>query len=173
MEYSVTLLKTSGASNALKYLAIDYGLRRVGLATCDQSEFFASPYATREHSEGKKAKQRLFKDIIETIQTLDIEALVIGLPRASSGEVSEMETHTRAFREQLENALSTAGITVPIEWWDERFSTAQVLSGLRSSGVSTKQAKAATGNESIDARAAAIILQDFLEAKKQQSIPRP
>jgi putative Holliday junction resolvase len=155
----------------MKYLAIDYGLRRVGLATCDEAEFFASPYATREIGEGKKSAQRLLREIVETVQTLGIEGIVIGLPRAASGEVSEMETATRNFCEQLENAMKHAGLEVSIEWWDERFSTAQVWSGLRAAGVSTRQAKAAIGDSSIDARAAAIILQDFLDAKKLRSEP--
>lgn len=150
----------------MKYLALDFGLRRVGLATCDQSEFFAAPYATREYADGKKSKARLLADLIETMRTLEIEGIVLGLPRDSSGEVSEMETQTRAFAAELESAMREANWEIEIEWWDERFSTSQVLKSLRDAGVSQKQARAATGNDSIDARAAALILQDFLDAKK-------
>lgn len=156
----------------MKYLAIDYGQKRVGLATCDDAGFFASPYATREHSGGKASTSRLIHDLIETIRVLGIQGIVIGLPRAASDEVSEMETATRAFGETLQNAMRNAGSNIEIEWWDERFTTAQVLKGLRASGVSQKQAKAATGSDSIDARAAAIILQDFLDAKKFKDEPR-
>lgn len=150
----------------MKYLAIDYGRRRIGLAISDESGWFASPFATREHDETRKALATVVAEMIETIRQQNIETIVIGLPRATSGEVSEMETTVRAFRERLERALATAELSLSIHWWDERFSTSQVLKNLRSSGVSTKKAKAATGNESIDARAAAIILQDFLDAQK-------
>jgi putative Holliday junction resolvase len=150
----------------VKYLALDFGLRRIGLATCDDAEFFAAPYATREYSEGKKSRARLLQELIGTLRALQIEGIVVGLPRDSSGEVSEMETRTRAFAEELKNALREAKLEIEIEWWDERFSTSQVLKSLRNAGVSQKQARAATGNDSIDARAAALILQDFLDAKK-------
>ena len=153
----------------MKYLCIDYGLKRVGLAVCDEAELFASPYATRENGEGKKATRRLLNDVVETIIALQIEGIVIGLPRDSSGQVSEMETRTRAFGAALTNALQNAKLELPVHWCDERFSTAQVLAASRASGQSQKQLKEAGGSSSVDARAAAVILQDFLDAKKLQS----
>ena len=150
----------------MKYLAIDYGQKRVGLATCDEAEFFASPFATCEKGEGKKSTPRLLADLIETIRSHDIEGIVLGLPRGASGEETDMEREVRAFGEALQQALREANLNIEIEWCDERFTTAQVLKSLRATGVSQKEARNAGGAESIDARAAAVILQDFLDAKK-------
>jgi putative Holliday junction resolvase len=150
----------------MKYLAIDYGQKRVGLATCDEAEFFASPFATREKGEGKKSTPRLLADLIETVRAHQIEGIVLGLPRGASGEETDMEREVRAFGTALQNALRDANLNIAIEWCDERFTTAQVLKSLREAGVSQKDARNAGGAESIDARAAAVILQDFLDAKK-------
>ena len=150
----------------MKYLAIDYGQRRVGLATCDEAGFFASPFDTREKGEGKKSTPRLLADLIETIRAQNIEGIVLGLPRGASGEETDMEREVRAFGEALQRALREANLNIEIELYDERFTTAQVLKSLRAAGVTQKDARNAGGSESIDARAAAVILQDFVDAKK-------
>ena len=141
-------------------------MKRIGLAVSDDAGFFAAPYATRENKIGRKGQAAVLADLMETISALGIEAIVLGLPRGSSGEVSEMETHTRAFGQTLQHTLEKAKLSIEIYWQDERFSTAQVLRNLRTAGVSQKTAREATGNDSIDARAAAIILQDFLDTQK-------
>jgi putative Holliday junction resolvase len=153
----------------MRYLAIDYGRRRIGLAVCDKDELLASPFATKEHDSTKKSAARLLADLLETVRAQQIEGIVLGLPRGANGEESEMERATRAFASSLQNALRTAHCTVEIEWWDERFSTAQVLTALRHAGISQKSARQAGGASSIDARSAAVILQDFLDAKKQRT----
>ena len=149
----------------MKFLAIDYGRKRVGLAMSDDSETFAMPFDTRENG-GKSTTQRLFKSLIETIRSHDVEAIVAGLPLDSSAAESEMETETRAFVEDLKGALAAADLAIEVLWWDERFSTASVLKNLRAAGISQKQAREASGALSTDARAAATILQDFLDARK-------
>lgn len=149
----------------MKFLAIDYGLKRVGLAISDESETFALPFDTRENG-GKATTQRLLKSLIQTIGAQEIAAIVAGLPKESSGGEGEMEIKTRAFVEELKSALQTANLEIEVLWWDERFSTASVLKNLRAAGISQKQAREASGALSTDARAAATILQDFLDARK-------
>lgn len=149
----------------MKFLAIDYGLKRVGLAISDNSETFAMPFDTRENG-GKASTQRLLKSLLETVRSHDIEAIVAGLPRDANGSESEMETATRAFVEELKLALEKADLPREVLWWDERFSTASVLKQLRAAGISQKKAREADGALSTDARAAATILQDFLDARK-------
>jgi putative Holliday junction resolvase len=150
----------------MRYLAIDYGRRRIGLALCDEAELLASPFATRERQSGKASTSRLLADLIETMRAQHVEGIVLGLPRGASGEETEMERETRAFGAALQNALRAAKIAIDIEWWDERFTTAQVLTSLRAAGISQKAAREAGGAGSIDARSAAVILQNFLDAKK-------
>lgn len=149
----------------MKFLAIDYGQKRVGLAISDDSETFALPFDTRENG-GKASTQRLLKSLIETIRVQEIAAIVVGLPRDCSGEESAMETETRAFAEALKKTLAAANLDLEVLWWDERFSTASVLKNLRAAGISQKKAREASGALSTDARAAATILQDFLDARK-------
>jgi putative Holliday junction resolvase len=147
----------------MKFLAIDYGQKRIGLATSDEGETFALPFDTLLHS-GSTPKAA--KALLEIIGREAIDEIVVGLPRDNSGGESEMETATREFAAHLASALQKSDREIPFHWWDERFSTASVLKGLRGAGVTQKNAKSKTGKESIDARAAAVILQDFLDARK-------
>jgi putative Holliday junction resolvase len=147
----------------MKFLAIDYGKKRIGLATSDEGETFALPFDTLLHS-GSTPKAA--KALLEVIGREAIDEIVVGLPKESSGGESEMETLTREFAAQLAGVLQKSGREIPFHWWDERFSTASVLKGLRDAGVSQKNAKSKVGKDSIDARAAAVILQDFLDARK-------
>jgi len=146
----------------MRYLAVDYGLRRIGLAVSDESGTFVSPYGTRE----RKGHKQDSAAIIETVFGLGISGIVLGLPRAAGGGVGDMETATRAFGKQLQKALNAAGLTIEIEWWDERFSTAEALTQMREAGISQRQGRESSGGSSVDARAAAIILQGFLEARR-------
>ena len=149
----------------MKFLAVDYGQKRIGLATSDESETFALPLDTLSHN-GSTPKAA--KALLEIIARENVDEIVFGLPKDNSGEKSEMETLTREFALQLASALQKGGREIPFHWWDERFSTASVLKSLRGAGVSQKTAKSKTGKDSIDARAAAVILQDFLDARKNQ-----
>lgn len=147
----------------MRYLAIDYGLRRIGLAVSDESGTFVSPYGTRE-CRGHKQDSAT---IIETVRGLGIGGIVLGLPRASGGGTGDMETATRSFGRALQKALNAAGLTIEIEWWDERFSTAEALTQMRAAGISQRRGRESSGSDSVDARAAAVILQGFLDARQQ------
>lgn len=150
----------------MKFLSIDYGKKNIGLAVSDESEVFALPFDTIKHSSSKAGVQRLLKTLSEILQREEIAGIVVGLPRDSSGEAGEMENLTREFVAELEKQLQLRESDITISWWDERFSTASVLKELRAAGISQKSARRAIGKESIDARAAAVILQDFLDARK-------
>lgn len=154
----------------MKFLAIDYGQKRIGLALSDDSETFALPFDTLERKSGKSNAQRLRQTVLEIIDREGVAGLVLGLPKTSSGEAGDMEERTRIFAGELQEDLRAAGSTLEITWWDERFSTASVLKNLRAAGITQKDARQAGGKESIDARAAAVILQDFLDARKLRAI---
>jgi putative Holliday junction resolvase len=150
----------------MKFLAIDYGQKRIGLAISDDGETFALPFDTLLHT-GSTPKAT--KALLEIIAREEVDEIVFGLPKDNSGEIREMEIATREFATQLASALQKSEREMPLHWWDERFSTASVLKGLRGAGTSQKTAKSKTGKESIDARAAAVILQDFLDARKSRA----
>jgi len=155
----------------MRYLAIDYGLRRIGLATSDESGRFVSPYGSRERIGYKQDSG----GVLELVRGLGIEGIVLGLPLATesgSAEASpgEMETTVRNFAKALKKAIAAAGLSLEVEWCDERFSTAEALKLMREAGISQRQGRESTGSDSVDARAAAVILQGFLDARNQQTL---
>ena len=140
----------------MRYLAIDFGMRRLGLAISDDSGRLASPYAVRERR-GTKAD---VADIVVTLRGLGAEALLVGRPRSTQdGQIGDSERAADAFVQALETALRHAGLAVPVERWDERFSTREALGQLREAGISQKRGREDIGSGGVDARAAAIILQ--------------
>jgi putative holliday junction resolvase len=143
-------------SYSQRVLAIDFGLKRIGLALSDDRGVFAAPYAVRERTNIK----RDIADLVETIRGLRVQSIVFGLPRAAEGDEVHHQTPLQNFAAKLEQALLRAGVPCEIVWWDERFSTAQAWRGLHDAGISTRR-----GKESVDAHAAAVILQGYLDAK--------
>lgn len=143
----------------MRYLAIDYGVRRLGLAVCDEMETFAAPHGVVVRQNRKQDLETL----LQTLRGLGAQGIVFGLPRATQGGKGESEDATREFAAHLQNALQEAGSTLQIEWWDERFSTREALNQMKMLGVSQKRGREDLGSQSTDARAAAVILQGFLD----------
>ncbi len=146
----------------MRYLAIDYGARRLGLAVCDESETLASPH-------GALTRQNLKLDLaalLQTVRGLNIEGLVFGLPRSTNAsQVGDSESAARDFASRLESALQSENLALEIAWQDERFSTREALNAMKSAGISQKRGRESLGSDNTDARSAAIILQSFLDAK--------
>lgn len=149
----------------MRFLAVDYGERRIGLAVSDETGSFASPLSTRE----RKGRQHDIAAVVETMRGVGAEAVVMGLPRGLDRTEGQHEAAARKFAAALAQGLRAAGLTADIEWWDERFSTREALVHMRLAGVSQRKARASSGGGSVDARAAAIILQGFLDFRKSQA----
>jgi putative Holliday junction resolvase len=143
-------------------------MRRIGLAVTDESGVFVSPYGTRERIGYKQDTA----GIIEMVRGLGIEGIIVGLPLAAEGGQGEMESKVRAFGKALRHALAAADLPLEIQWWDERFSTAEALTQMRDAGISQRRGRESTGTDSVDARAAAVILQGFLDARQQQPLAK-
>jgi RNase H-fold protein (predicted Holliday junction resolvase) len=73
-------------------------------------------------------------------------------------------------KELLQTALRNARLDVDLQMQDERFSTVVVLGQLREAGISQRAAREENGPGSTDARAAAVILQNFLDAKSSSEL---
>jgi putative Holliday junction resolvase len=145
----------------MRYLAVDFGKKRIGLAISDDAGMFASPYATRR----RRGTAHDVEEIIATLRGLGAQGVVFGLPRSSDGTRGPMENDTRALAAALQERLRSSGMETEVEWWDERFSTAEALTHMRAAGISQKRGRESGGTDSVDARAAAVILQGFLDAK--------
>ena len=141
-------------------MAGDFGLKRLGLALSDDRGFLAAPYAVRE----RKALKRDIADLTQTIQELRVARVVFGRPRGLEEGIEHHKNKIEQFANALELSLREAQLSITIEWWDERFSTAEAWRGLRESGISTR-----AGKENVDAHAAAVILQGYLDARRRNN----
>ena len=141
-------------------LGIDYGARRIGLALSDATATLASPWRLVQRPPSEAETLRIvIKEIDALAQDDDgLEAVVVGWPRRLDGS----PTHQTAIVETFARLLG-GKIAVPVVLQDERLSSHEAESRLavRESDWRKRKAK-------LDAAAAAIILQDYLDGR-----PRP
>ncbi len=134
----------------MTYLALDIGARRIGVAVGSTDVKFATPLAVIAH-ETVAADAARIRTLAEQY---DAERVVVGLPRELDGGIGPQAQKVIAFAERL-----APFVNLPFEYFDERYSTAQALDRQRAMGVNDKR-----GRATIDAAAAAVILQDFLDS---------
>ncbi len=136
----------------MRYLAIDYGNKRTGLAICDEAETIASPLAVIQGQKG------LIQKISAIIENENVEAVVLGLPLNMDGSEGPQAELALKFGKQLQNHLK-----IPVLLHDERLSSFGAEEKLTSAQYTRKKKK-----KRLDAIAAAEILESFL----QQNTPR-
>lgn len=133
----------------MRYLAIDYGTKRTGLAVCDASETIASPLAVVQGH----------KDLIERIKRIvaseGIGAVVVGLPLNMDDSEGPQAKLVLAFAKELGKHIH-----IPIHLQDERLSSFEAEQKLQEIGLTRGKKR-----ERLDALAAADILQTFLDQK--------
>lgn len=135
----------------MRYLSIDHGQKRTGLAICDAGESVVSPYSVIETSN----KQELLRQICSVIKAEQIEALVIGLPLNMDGTEGPRAQQVRIFANCL-----CENVTIPIEFCDERLSSFEADKLATVLELTRKKKK-----KRLDAIAAAEILRTFLASK--------
>lgn len=136
----------------MRVLGVDFGERRIGLAVSDELAITAKPLYTIE-SRGYRADAAR---VAEVARAQGAGAILVGLPLHMSGESSPLAKRARRFAQAL-----GAVTEVPVEMWDERLSTVEAERALRETGLSRDRRR-----ERIDAAAAAIILQSYLDRSK-------
>jgi len=134
----------------MRYLAIDYGDKRTGLAICDPAETIASPLTVIE------GQKDLIKKINEIVTSEKIEAIVLGLPLNMDDSQGFRAKLVFQFAEKLK-----AQLQIPIHLQDERLSSFAAEANLAPAELTRKKKK-----KRLDAVAAAVILQAFLDSKK-------
>ena len=134
----------------MRYLAIDYGTRRTGLAICDLGETIASPLAVIE------GREKLLTRISQIVQTESVEAIVLGLPLNMDGSQGPQSKLVLAFAEKLK-----ANLAIPVHLHDERLSSFGAEEKLAPANLTRGKQK-----KRLDAVAAAEILEAFLEHKR-------
>ena len=138
----------------MRILGLDFGERRIGVALSDASAITAQPLTVIE-------RHGLAKDI-QSIEALirqhAVESIVMGLPLTLEGERGPQAQRALAFGSELKRATQ-----IPLEWVDERFTTAQGIKALSEAGESGRQQR-----KRIDQVAAQLILQSYLDSKNAQ-----
>ncbi len=131
-------------------LGIDLGSKRVGLALSDKMSMIASPFKTLTF----KNEQDLLDQLRLIIVDFKVKTIVLGLPLNMSGEDSAQTKKVREFKSVL------SIFNLPIKLEDERLSSVSAKNSLVMQDIKTGHNKS-----EIDKRAAAIILQQFLDKK--------
>ena len=134
----------------MRILAIDYGTKRCGIAVTDELKLIASPLTTVEASE-------LLDFVQQYCQSESVERIIVGLPKQTSGELSESETAITTFIEKLQEKLPE----IPISRYDERFTSKIASHILVESGTKKKKRQ---DKALLDRISATLILQDYLSS---------
>jgi len=138
----------------MKILAVDLGRARTGLAVCDENEMLASPAGVISDYNMERLAQTIAAQAAERA----VGGIVVGLPRNMDGSEGASAQNARAFAETLKDLVD-----VPVEMRDERGTTITAHGYLNNTDTRGKKRKAV-----VDAVAATIILQDYLDYRRNQ-----
>ena len=137
----------------MRILSIDYGKKRTGLAVTDPLQIIAGGLATVPTSE-------LYEYIESYIRREPVERIVIGKPMQPNGQPSENLVRVENFF----NRWRKAHPELPIEYYDERFTSVLAHRAMIDGGVKKKVRRENKGL--VDEISATIILQDYLQSRK-------
>ena len=139
----------------VRYLCVDVGTVWIGLALSDPTGLLATPLCTLRRAAAQGDTIRALIDEHE------VEALIVGLPLNMDGSSGAQVDETYAYVESL------GELPVPVRFWDERLSSweaEQVIARVKGRGPRRR--------ERLDAIAAAVMLQDFLDAQRREQQSR-
>ncbi|MEO8953875.1 MAG: Holliday junction resolvase RuvX [Ktedonobacteraceae bacterium] len=154
-----------------RLLALDVGEARIGVAVSDSTRFLASPYKTLHIS---RDEAQTWIAIQHCIEETEATGLVIGLPISLDGQIHAQGAWVQAFAERLKQHIA-----IPLTFWDERLSTVEAQRLLverngkrrgqeergRQSRSGSHKAKRRQKGHEIDALAATVILQEYLDSR--------
>jgi len=136
-----------------RLFAVDWGDVRIGLALSDESQVIATPLETLVRRAGKRFPMPRFLELVGLHSPVGV---VVGLPLTAEGDEGESAAGAREVADAIGRRTG-----LPIDLWDERMSTARALAAIREQGGSTRGRR-----EDVDALAAAVVLQHYLEARR-------
>ena len=135
-----------------KYLGVDYGDRRTGLAECDVTGTLAGGICTVSEGGMKNTAVRVAKEA----ETRGCKKIIIGMPKNMDGSDGPRTEVVRAFADILATLTD-----IPIDFYDERMTTMEAYRFLDGSGTFGKKRK-----EAIDTLSAEIILQNYIDRER-------
>jgi putative Holliday junction resolvase len=136
-----------------RLLGVDWGEKRIGIALSDESRSIAQPLTTLTRRSGKRFPMR---DLLALATQHAVAGVVVGLPLEADGSDGKSAATARALAADIGRLAA-----LPVSLWDERMSTARALKTVQELGGSTRGRK-----EDVDAMAAAILLQHYLDANR-------
>ena len=136
----------------LKYLAVDYGDKRTGLADCDPSGLIASGIGTISEGGMTKTAER----VVREAKSRGVKKIIIGLPKNMDGTEGEKAASIRIFADMVRSMCD-----IPVEMYDERMTTMVAHRFLTESGTFGKKRKGV-----VDTLSAEIILQNYLDRER-------
>ena len=135
-------------------ISVDYGDKRTGIAICDKLEMLASPVCViTEWNQDVLANK-----IVEIANEKKAEQIVVGLPKNMDGTMGFRSEACQALGELLQSLTE-----IPVVYWDERLTTVSAHRILSENNVRGKKRK-----NVVDAVAADIILQDYIDSRKNR-----
>lgn len=134
----------------MRLLGIDHGTVRVGIALSDELQMLAQPLCFIP----AEPKKNCFQELLKIISEKDVQKIIVGMPRNMNGTYGPAAEKVKAFVEELKSHTS-----LPIQLIDERLTSTQANRSLTAVGVKGKKKR-----ESVDAAAASIILQTYLDS---------
>lgn len=135
-------------------LSVDYGDKRTGIAVCDKLEMLASPVCVITEWN----IDTLANKIVEIAKEKRAEEIVVGMPKNMDGSEGFRADACKNLGKKLSNLTD-----VPIEFWDERLTTVSAHKILSDNNIRGKKRKSV-----VDAVAADIILQDYIDFRKNK-----
>jgi len=134
----------------MKYIGLDIGDKRIGVACGDSEVRIATPLEVIARGSIEQDTRALAK----IVRGYDAEQLIVGLPRNMDGTQGTQADRVIAYAEKIARALN-----LPLTLWDERLSTIEATKRTRETGARGKKSR-----RSLDAIAAAVILQDYMDS---------
>lgn len=135
-------------------LGLDVGQKRIGVAGCDGTGLVATGLTTIT----RKSHVQTIEELRQIVRDREVEILVIGLPYSMDGSLGKQAMHIQKFAVTLSNALS-----LPFEFVDERLTSYEAEQFMQAERISLRENKAL-----IDRKAAALILQQWLDQRRQK-----
>lgn len=134
-----------------RLLGVDFGTVRLGLAVTDPDQRIASPFSTYTRR-GNELDAAFFQELIQSER---IAAIIVGLPIHTDGSEGKKAAEARAFGAWLAQQTK-----LPVDFWDERFTTVEAEQSLLTAGLTHKRRRVRR-----DRVAAQLMLQAYLETK--------
>jgi putative holliday junction resolvase len=137
-------------------LGLDLGHRRIGVAGCDRLGLIAAGLTTVHRT----SFDQDIAQLRQLTQSRDVSVLVVGLPYSMNGEIGTQAKRTQKLAQRIGAALN-----LPIEYMDERLTSVEAEAMLHAQRISPSR-----NRELVDRKAACIILQQWLDQRRQVSV---